>query len=399
MKQFILIVCLISLFFSFTNVVPLSVLASTLLVFVPLIVINKSKVNKVFFSLLLLLTYFSINTICYYPSSFIEWEFYRRDGNVFVSYAPLLVLSLLQLDIDLRKIFQWFIYISTFINGLFLTIYFYTGNTILFAEEGIYHLLFEAHNAAGGFLMILASISLGKYLDSKKKTDLLIFIINFIGLYETYSRGSLLAFIVAIFLYYIFKCGYEKSFIYVFILFQSIVYGWLYNNAADGFLNETLFTVDFIESDFTERGGTIINRGFYLWPRAIYLFLQSPIFGTGFGSFNDLPYTFEGFFIFFKNVVSSGNIAYSDFHAHNTFLHVLGETGVVGLGLLIYFLSICNDFLKKIPDKMIFSGLYIAFWSSIFSAATEHRLFTPSQMSPFMILLGLAVAKYNWKYK
>ncbi len=44
----------------------------------------------------------------------------------------------------------------------------------------------------------------------------------------------------------------------------------------------------------TMRDHTLGSRLGYFWPRAVLLFVKSPLFGTGFGSFNELEHSFAG---------------------------------------------------------------------------------------------------------
>ena len=399
MNLFIITIFIISLFATVTNIIPLSVSYSILSIFIPFIVLKKfllkeTKIDKILFYLILMLGYFFISTLIYAPESFFEYDFYRRDGNVFITFLPLLILLNFNFKIDIECVIKSFIYFATMINLIFLCIFFVTGGTIWFHEENIYHFLFEAHNAAGGFLMILTAFSLGLYLRYKNSYNLFILFINLLGLYETNSRGSIIALFFSIVMLCALKKNREKLLIKIFVIGQIFLYGYLYMNAPYNFLDETLFDVDMIDNDFMDRGGTFIARGFYLWPRAIYLFLQSPILGTGFGSYNDLPYNLDGIAgLLMYNAPSI--YVFSDAHAHNTFLHVLSETGIVGLIILVMLLLSINSFIKNINNKFIFYILYLGFWGAVFSSVTEHRLFTPSQMVPYIIILGLVYASKN----
>jgi len=132
------------------------------------------------------------------------------------------------------------------------------------------------------------------------------------------------------------------------------------------------------------------ERVFELWPCAIKLSLSSPFFGTGFGSFNDSPYHLEGI-----NHVLAYNVPTviydSDAHAHHSFLHILAETGLFGLVLVCLWLRSIYTYLIKKNDVVALALLGM-FWCLIFSSFTEHRLFTPSQMLPFTIILGIYIA-------
>ncbi len=398
MNLFIIIIFIISLFASITNIIPLSASYSILGICIPFIILKnfllkEYKINKILFYVILMLGYFFISTLIYYPESLLEYDFYRRDGNVFITFLPLLILLNFSFKINIEYIIKSFIYFATMVNMIFLCIFFVTGGTIWFYEENTYHFLFFAHNAAGGFLMMLVIFSLSLYLRYKNNYNLFVLFINLLGLYEVDSRGSILGIIFSILMLCALKKGYEKYLINLFIIVQIIMYSYIYS-----YFDSALVDVDIIDNDFLGRGGTIIDRIFFLWPRAIYLFLQSPFLGIGFGGYNDLPYNLDGIAGLLMYNAPSIYI-FSDAHAHNTFLNVLSETGIVGLIILVMLLLSINSFIKSINNKFLFHILYLGLWSAIFSSVTEHRLFTPSQMIPYFIILGLVYVSNSYEKK
>jgi O-antigen ligase len=73
-----------------------------------------------------------------------------------------------------------------------------------------------------------------------------------------------------------------------------------------------------------------------VWVYAAKRFIQSPVFGIGFGRYNDFNLNLEGI----KGVAYfalGGNQVINESTAHNTYLHVLAESGIVGLFLLMWF--------------------------------------------------------------
>jgi len=385
----VILLSILCLFFTFTNIVPFSAGLALLLPFLPIFLFHYKTVHSVFLYLSIMLVYFAVNAFLYDPKQLIMYDFFRRDGNVFITFAPLLILSLIKANIDLDKIVRFFIYWSTLVNFVFIIIFLVTGGTIFFYEP-IYHFLFNAHNAAGGFLGFLTALSVGYLFGTRKKRFFLLSGINGFGLYLTDSRGSILGLIVAFIIVIILKDKKTKFLVSSLIIFQVIFLGWFYVKVSpSGFLSNQFFYQE-IGLDI-ERASTIFARVYYLWPRGIYLFLQSPIFGTGFGSYNDTPYNLYGLSHVLK-INLTENIRLGDNHAHHTFVNVLAETGIVGFLLLFIFLTKVRTFIKTIKLLPLQKGLLIAFWFNIVSSFTEHRLFTPSQMLPFCIILGLSVA-------
>jgi O-antigen ligase len=348
--------------------------------------------------------YIIVNTLLYNWNSFFDYNFYRRDGNFFITFSPLLVLSLTKLNLNLNIFLKRYIIICTIINFLFICIYLITGGTIFLYERNLYHLLFFAHNAAGGFLAILSVFSYSYYKETKKFHTLLLLLINLFGLYLTNSRGSILAFVVSFIIIVIFKNRHNIIIVFSIVIFQLIIFTWGYTNITPAELNNgQVAKINVIKQDIIKkylninRSYTISFRLFYIWPRAVYLFLESPIFGTGFGSYDDFPYKLSNNIVPIK-FNQSDNIQHSDSHAHQSFLNILAELGIVGLLVTIILLFYIYKHINKLSDQFIKDSLNMAFWVNIISSMTEHRLFTPSQMLPFILILGLSISTKEANY-
>jgi O-antigen ligase len=67
-----------------------------------------------------------------------------------------------------------------------------------------------------------------------------------------------------------------------------------------------------------------VSLRFLVWRDALTLFRSSAIVGTGLGTFDDVVYSVPG------NVADGGSF-HNGWHAHNVYLHLLAETGAVGL--------------------------------------------------------------------
>lgn len=392
MYKFLITVGIISLYASFTNVVPGSALTCLFFFVVPFVLLYRERTNKVVFSAIVLLMYILLSTIVYDYTSLLDYNFYRYDGNVFIAIMPLLILGTISARFSVNRVLHGFLYIVTFINFLFMICFAVTGGTFVATEEGVYHFLFKAHNAAGGFLMIVSALCYGLYYLNRKKKYLFMLLLNTLGLFLTYSRGSVLGFLFGIVALYCIRKNWLKHLVLSMIAIQIIMYSAAYYFAPDNFMMVNLGSVDGVDlEENVERAGTFINRFFYLWPRAVYLFLQSPVLGTGFGSYDDWPYNFIGGYGF---CINESDFVHTDSHAHNSYLNILAETGLVGLMLLFYFIRQMYVYLKRKMEakQAIAYGLMICLWASLASAMTEHRIFSPAQMLPFYTLLGLTLA-------
>lgn len=104
-------IILLSLLFSITNYVPFSLLVILLLPISLISVLYREeifKIRKIELYLILLYVYIITSTLVYSPSSFLDFDFYRRDGNFIVSYLVLFVFIFLPVSInfDLVKTFN-----------------------------------------------------------------------------------------------------------------------------------------------------------------------------------------------------------------------------------------------------------------------------------------------------
>lgn len=333
-----------------------------------------------------------------------DFDFYRRDGNFIVSYLILFVFVFLPISIhiDFNKTFTILFPAYTVISII--------GYVVMPKEitedgsGGAVHFFFVSHNAAGGFYSIIAAIAIGMWLETKKKIYILYSLVFLACLYETNSRGSILAICAAI-AYSFVNFKKPRAVFLLFLLFQiGIVCEtypvWL---AMGKVMSENAnFTVSNISSgiDF-QRVGTFIDRLYYLWPRAVDNFLHSPLFGLGFGSYDDLYYKYINIIGNLVAIKDGAIVRHTDAHAHNSTFTILAELGLIGYILFVLLFNEINECIKKIAkaDPMQYKCLSLSLWTCIFSSATEHRITTPAQMVPFFIIFGVSYLNYFGKTK
>ena len=149
LTQYIL---LASLFATITNLMPLSVIGFMwIALLLPFIFFGALRLPRLtFWGFVYYLI--SIISLCIYdPNAIINPEFYRYDGNFFISFMPILLLPIAPyLDIDLESWVKRYLIFSTLISVIVASYQFIEGVPL----SG----LFVAINAFGGFLMILMSL-------------------------------------------------------------------------------------------------------------------------------------------------------------------------------------------------------------------------------------------------
>jgi len=321
-----------------------------------------------------------------YLSNFFSYNFLRTDGNFFFCYILFFALAVPFFDYkkatDYYFKFIFFIFsvfsligIIEFLSGF--TAYMMQGST----DRGrMFMGLNIAHNATGSVYALVSVFALIFFLEEKlKKTKMLysvVFLLSIAGLFLSKSRGSYVAFfITAIFVLWMHFKSIKKFFIILSALIViSIPVLWVTN----------VFEI-FIQI-FQTKGTAAIRLE--LWEKAWNLFSKSPVIGVGFGRFNDIRSAAYENMAGRKGVLDiflHPRFYYGSDHAHNAYLQFLAETGVIGLGLLLFFWCLCFQTifkaLKSAKDdyskKVLLSGLasivvlfILSFTENYFSAAT-----------------------------
>ena len=393
-ERIVILLIFLSLLLSFFNKPPIY----PLFVF---IVIGGLLVNSLYFIKknpnILLMQFYAILIAIYFLysavvlshipfSQIINYEFFRHDGNYFISFMPLIVLPFLRkvnFNINFNKLIYIFITAVSIIT--FSIIILILVNNFSCEERcNVCHFLFKAHNAAGGYYMVLTILSFfyWKYY-KKNKLFLIFFLINFIALIITYSRGSMIGFFLAM-IYYFFEIKNKNKLKLFLNIFIVLVLGLIYYIGYTLSVNE--LNISFYKS------GTIMDRVFNLWPKAIQDFFYSPIVGIGYTRYDDLPYNFEGIkYLYYINITDF--IRHTDAHAHNSFLHILAETGIIGLTLWVLLFNSIFKYAKTIFFESRYNYYFIKYGlvAIIFSGFTEHRWTTPAEILPYTIYLSLFI--------
>ena len=298
LKKILIAATILGLFGTMTNLVyisPLPTLVAALLL--PLVYFNRERVPKPVFWLLVFTAFTVVSTLLYYPKSFLDFGFYRYDGNFFISYLPLLVLPFFSFRFDIGKLLKYFLIVSTGIS-LIAYVRYALGNDPAFVG------LFLSTNGAGGFYSIVASLALLFFWERRTYTNLALLALNLLFLYATYSRGSILGLALGIIcLFFLYA---RKSYLIALIFVaMAVVQVYLvvdtypdYKKYVQSGPSKNIY--DNYNQFASHRFGHISTklnnvyiRIYETWPRAVDSFLHSPLVGTGFGSLNDVPTKYE----------------------------------------------------------------------------------------------------------
>jgi O-antigen ligase len=386
-KQLIYITFLVGLFFTVTNFVPVSVLpfvvAFLLVPFALLsMLLRLPKINRIMLwgSVFYLISIVSL--FFYSPESLVTPEFYRYDGNFLITFLPVLVMPYFykSVSIDLERQVKIFVVISILVSSAIVA--------IQIIQHIFVHGLFVAHNAFGGFLMTVIAFAYTWNKYTKRKLLPIIFLgVGVALLVLSVSRGSILGLVGGVFALWCVanrKGWILASAIIMIVILQSTILFYTYPvyRSMHGEMQAAY-------SDAASgEDANILIRAYENWPRGLYLFLHSPIIGAGVGSVNDVPIVLNEDSVFQFN--KSGHKIYNSAHAHNTYINILAEQGIIGLAVfLMFWRAIYQFILRHEGSTIIREGLIISFWALTFASFTENRIPSPSNAFPFIIILFL----------
>lgn len=401
-KKVLFWVAVLSLLGTVTNFVYFSPLL-TLLVPLALFIATREKLERPIAWLWGYTLLFLVGVLIYHPLSVVEFGFYRRDGNFVISYAPLLVLPLFRFRFDLEKYFRRFYLFALAIYGVLFLRYLVRAYPDYILALEVFGGLFYAQNAMGGFMAILGSLAFAYFYHRRGRREFFGFLLVFLMLVATFSRGSILGLALGIPAWYLAIRGYYKTLLLMLLIPVLITAGvvmigypfYKSNELAGMPIEEEVLYVGDDEEDDT-KSANVLLRVFYTMPRAWYAFQHSPVLGTGVGSFDDRPYKFEEVVPYLQYNAQSPK-EHTDSHAHHSYLHILAEQGVVGLAVfLAFWVSLFLYLLRMKRAPLLRDYLLIAYFAITFASFTEHRLTTPSMMLPFTISLGLLL---SWRPK
>jgi len=345
-------------------------------------------------------------------SNFLSYQFLKFDGNFFFCYILFFIFSIS--FSNFRKLadyyFKFIFSIFTIFSLIGIAEYFLSNGFLMVHNEPyvgkIYFALNYAHNATGSVYAVVCVFLLVFFLKEKitklKILFLILLLINLFALLITRSRASYLGFfgaaIIIIWLHF-------KSIKKFLITIGVLIAGAVPILFLTGIYKRVIEILNF-------EGGTTVVR-FYYWEKAWYLFSQSPIFGIGFGRFNDVFNVDRGVFDIGRLRGYPGIVAFymkqsfyfDSAHAHNSYLQFLAETGIIGLSLILIFWTLCilkilkayNSTKENFNNKVLLSSLASIFVLLILSFF-ENYLSVTTVMIPISILVPISIGLYWESY-
>ena len=406
-------------------VVPIALGLFIILTGIIFLVLSRASLDRITVILLLNITYglfsgFLVGSMT--PLDFLDPQFFNGDGRVLISYSPLFLFGAAAIQWSNVDILVKTIFHVALASLFFCVVWFATGASFL--SEGMagnYVGFLTSHTGGGTFFGVLSVfLILFGHLSGNR-------IVHFAGwlmvipMLASSSREAMLAFLV-VSGWYVIKMRNRKVLlggvlaVVMIVSLMPIIIPHAWNRTA------VLFNPDLVESvveqieasehyeptirsSNEERDWNLVGSQHNVlarvmfWTYAVRRFSQSPIFGIGFGRYNDGSLELLGIegFVY---MAFGGEKRFSAGSAHNSYLHTLSETGLVGLALFLWLWSSIYFRLqagtrefrdwKDMHSLMVASQGVVIF--ALFSALTGHALAAPSLMLPVTVVIGVALA-------
>ncbi|OFW45984.1 MAG: hypothetical protein A2163_10560, partial [Actinobacteria bacterium RBG_13_35_12] len=270
--------------------------------------------------------------------------------------------------------------------------------------------LFGNVNYFAEYLIVPLPIAVSLFFASKNKMKKLLLLIGILAmgssLILTFTRGSYLGFSVSlIFMFFLFPISRGKNFIkknrkiFIIILAVVIIITFLFIIPTP--LNKSGTAIEKIKSRVSISQLTqdySIKRRIATWKFTVLMIKDHPLLGSGIGTYkyNTLKYQAE----FFKQGENRSLYphGFAD-KAHNEYLQLWAEMGIVGLGIFVWLIiSYFNcglKILRKSKDEYkqaIIIGLMGAVGAVLVDGIFGFPLHLPATIVLFWLVLGFTVA-------
>lgn len=339
-------------------------------------------------------------------------EFVDGDGRVFIYYLPLLVFSVYTTrERDLKssaKIVSW-----VAVTTLFLVLLWLAFRPSLLTLHGSNFLgTMTHHTGAGTFFSVVAIFLLITGHVAHRRAPIMLGTGMLLAVVLSGSREAMVA-LLAVALWYLAKT--RRFRLAASVLGISVVLAGMMPIIAPHTFERTarLVAPETVEAVLDQIGSArwepgkqtnlegesvnILSRILF-WSYATRRFLQSPVVGIGYGRFNDPNLEFvgaEGLLY----VATGGDKIFSVLSAHNSYLHVLSESGLIGLALLMGLWGTMYRRLGKGADlagddqtKAYFVACQGLVVFATVAALFGHALAAPSIGIPALALVGCGLS-------
>lgn len=359
--------------------------------------LKKTKLDLplILFSLILILSLFISKTKVASLQEFI----------IFLSY--ILIFFLITNNLDRKADFNSFIHLFFIISSLvsIYTIIQYYGIDPYLKDLHSLTSTIGQKNWISNYLAMIFPVLFSYFLLEQTKKNKIIYFVLLVVLYTTLmicqSRGIWISIIFTVLfaIYIIIKFKFyqilnrNKKWLFLLLitfLIITIIY------STDNPLNKSAITVPQRAISTFDEQDPSINTRLLMWKTTFEIIKEKPLLGSGIGTFkmNYLDYQAE----FLKDnpyyVKYSGKAG----EAHNEYLQIWAELGIIGLGLFLlifcFFYKTIIDFYnnnKNVKEKIIALGLVMGIICFLIHSLFTFPLHVPALGVTFFALLGLTV--------
>ncbi|RJP28090.1 MAG: O-antigen ligase family protein [Candidatus Omnitrophota bacterium] len=258
---------------------------------------------------------------------------------------------------------------------------------------------FVYRNNFAGYINMIIPLAIGYFFLDMPLSKRLIYGfcigIMALALFLTFSRAGIAVFLICILLLLALARFKIKTDVKIFNLVSAILL------ALISVL--FLFFVDYkalfmrITTIFSDQAFIIFGHG-YSWKDIVKIWADFPVFGTGLGTFGSIS-------SMYKTTFSQKLFTY----AHNDFLQLLSEVGIVGCALIIifflkYFLTVIKLWLSRRDPFVIYivMGGMVSVAGVLVYSLLDFNLHIPANSVLFSVLLGLVyrltISKFHNEY-
>lgn len=303
-----------------------------------------------------LLLWFVLYVISFFWSiSYLWWLYYFQIYATQILFI-LVIIVFNEKNVDLQKVST-----SLIISSVLASLILYLPNISAFTEEGrrtiiLFNKILDP-NILASFLALSAIVLIDLISkDKRKKINYLILFIIISGVLFTGSRGTLISMVMGFLFYFIlsnwrsFSKKYLLKYVVMVIVATIILYNILPKSLLDRFAIENLFGLNEIDTN--------IHSRYTIWSHVPALFIQKPLLGYGGGGF-----------------MTALDSVYRQSASHNIYVLQLIELGIVGILLLVVWISILVLKAIKIHSPYVLSLLTTLFSISMFIDSLSFKFF------------------------
>jgi O-antigen ligase len=342
-------------------------------------------------------------------------SFYTGEGRIFVYYIPLLFFSVYTARRrDLRFIERFLVWTAIASLPLFA---FWTVTGASFLAGGKARNFFgflTSHTGAGTFFATIFLFLVICGLESKRRSLTLLGVAMLLPIFGSASREALVG-LLAAGGWYVWQNLKARTVAYILIIgaigIISLPFAapHTYNRTVSAMSPETMGAIQDVVAtakwepglltDLDPEQHNILIRFLY-WKYSLRLAGESPLFGVGFGRWNDIDVQIERVGSHLVGLGMSGKRVTEVHHAHNSYLHVLAETGLLGLALLAWLWLILLRRVRRGIARHADSRDVCAYLKaceaivvfSLVAALFGHALASPSLGIPALTIVGIGIS-------